>query len=190
VLLMTAHFCNWEWQVLAGNLVLDAPMAPVYRPQRLQALDRFLRETRSRFGGDPISHKKLTRWLLRHRSESTVYAMVADQTPTADEPMHWTRFLNQDSAFFVGADAIARILKAPVLFVHMRRVARGRYSMRLSRLAQPPYERGTDTAVIESYARVLEQEIRSSPADWLWVHRKWKYTMPAGTKVRPDAQPP
>jgi Kdo2-lipid IVA lauroyltransferase/acyltransferase len=35
VLLMTAHFCNWEWQVLAGNTALDRPMFPVYKPQRV-----------------------------------------------------------------------------------------------------------------------------------------------------------
>lgn len=179
VLLMTAHFCNWEWQVLAGNLALDAPMFPVYKPQRAGAIDRFLRDTRSRFGGELIPHKELTRRLVRSRSEAHVYALVADQTPTPDEPKHWTTFLNQDSAFFVGADAIARILKAPVMFVHMRRVGRGRYVMRVSRLTGPPYRHGPSTGVIEAYARALETEIRASPADWLWVHRKWKYAPPA-----------
>ena len=142
VLLMTAHFCNWEWQVLAGNGVLDHPMYPVYKPQRLASLDRFILAARGRFGGTPIPHKALTRELLRHRSEARVYAMVADQVPTIDEPKHWTRFLGQDSAFFVGADAIARILAAPVVFVEMHRVRRGHYRMRLERIAEPPYARG------------------------------------------------
>ena len=179
VLLMTAHFCNWEWQVLAGNTVLDRPMFPVYKPQRVATMDRFLREARARFGGMPIPHKTLTRELIRRRSEANVYAMVADQTPTIDEPKHWTRFLDQDTAFFVGADAIARILKAPVVFVEMYRVSRGRYRMRVSMLARPPYDRGADTEVIERYARALEREIRNAPADWLWIHRKWKYPKPA-----------
>jgi Kdo2-lipid IVA lauroyltransferase/acyltransferase len=178
VLLMTAHFCNWEWQVLAGNLVLDRPMFPVYKPQRIGAIDRFLRETRARFGGEPIPHKRLTRVLLKRRSEAQVYAMVADQTPTVDEPKHWTGFLQRETAFFVGADAIARILQAPVFFVHMRRVARGHYAMRVSRLTDPPYPKGGTTDVIERYARALESEIRASPADWLWIHNKWKYEAP------------
>jgi KDO2-lipid IV(A) lauroyltransferase len=179
VLLMTAHFCNWEWQVLAGNLALDRPMFPVYKPQRSMAVDRLLREARARFGGEPIPHKKLTRFLLKRRSEANVYAMVADQTPTIDEPKHWTTFLHQETAFFVGADAIARILQAPVLFVEMHRVARGRYTMRLSRIADPPYAKGRDAKVIERYARALERQIQASPADWLWVHNKWKYARSA-----------
>ena len=38
--------------------------------------------------------------------------------------------------------------------------------------------KGVDTGVVERYARALEGEIRRSPADWLWVHRKWKYGRP------------
>jgi KDO2-lipid IV(A) lauroyltransferase len=151
VLLMTAHFCNWEWQVLAGNTVLDRPMFPVYKPQRVAMMDRFLRDARGRFGGTPIPHKTLTRELIRRRSEAQVYAMVADQTPTVDEP---------------------------IVFVEMYRESRGRYRMRVSMLSTPPYDRAEGAQVIERYARALENEIRTSPADWLWIHRKWKYPKP------------
>lgn len=179
VLLMTAHFCNWEWQVLAGNVVLAKPLCPVYKPQRVATIDRFLLEARSRFGSTPIPHKKFMRELIKRRREANVYAMVADQAPTIDEPKHWTRFLHQQTAFFMGPDTIARALQAPVLFVEMYRTRRGHYTMRASVLAEPPYARGTSPALIERYARALEGEIRASPPDWLWVHRRWKYPMPA-----------
>jgi len=176
ILLMTAHYCNWEWQVLAGNTWLDEPMFPVYKPQRFAAIDRFLLEARGRFGGTPIPHTRLTRELLRRRSETHVYAMVADQTPVHNELKYWTSFLHQDTAFFMGADAIARILEAAVVFVEMQRARRGYYTMKVSVIAEPPYERGTSTVVVERYVRALEAEIRSNPANWLWIHRKWKYS--------------
>jgi len=178
ILLMTAHYCNWEWQVLAGNTWLDEPMFPVYKPQRVAAVDTFLREARGRFGGTPIPHTKLTRELLRRRSETHVYALVADQTPVHDEAKYWTTFLHQDTAFFMGADAIARILQAAVVFVEMQRVRRGYYTMKVSVIAEPPYERGPSTAVVERYVRALEGEIQRNPANWLWIHRKWKYPKP------------
>lgn len=180
ILLLTAHYCNWEWQVLAGNTWLDEPMFPVYKPQRVAAIDNFLREARGRFGGTPIPHTRLTRELLRRRSETHVYAMVADQTPPHNDPQYWTTFLHQDTAFFMGADAIARILQAVVVFVEMRRVRRGYYTMKVSVLAEPPYDRAAGTEIVERYARALENEIRSGPANWLWIHRKWKYPKPPG----------
>ena len=180
ILLMTAHYCNWEWQVLAGNTWLDEPMFPIYKPQRFAAMDRFLSEARGRFGGTPIAHTKVTRELLRRRSETHVYAMVADQTPPHNDPKYWSTFLHQDTAFFVGADAIARILQATVVFVEMQRVRRGHYTMKVSVIAEPPYERGASTVIVERYVRALESEIRSNPANWLWIHRKWKYPKPPG----------
>jgi KDO2-lipid IV(A) lauroyltransferase len=189
VLLLTAHFCNWEWQILAGNLQVGVPVNAIYKPQRVAGIDRFLRAARSRFGGEPIPHKQLMREVLRRRREPRVYAMVADQTPTPEEPKHWTRFLDEDSAFFVGPDVVARAAAAAVLFVDVERVGRGRYRMRLVPLAEPPYRKGLDTGVVERYARALEGEIRRSPADWLWVHRKWKYGRPraaAGAAATPS----
>ena len=29
--------------------------------------------------------------------------------------------------------------------------------------------------IAERYARGLEATVRAHPADWLWIHNKWKY---------------
>jgi KDO2-lipid IV(A) lauroyltransferase len=180
VVLLAAHFCNWEWLLLAAGVQLGVPIDAVYTPQRIAGFDHFLREARARFGGRPIPAGSFLVEVMKRKGQARVYALVADQTPHHKDEKHWTRFLNQDTAFFVGADKIARILKAPVLFVAMRRVRPGYYAARLELLAEPPYERGNEAGVeiIERYARALEAEIRASPADWLWVERKWKYAKP------------
>jgi KDO2-lipid IV(A) lauroyltransferase len=62
-----------------------------------------------------------------------------------------------------------------VLYVSMRRVRRGYYSVRLLEIGVPPYDEGADTAIVERYVHSLERDIRDSPADWLWLQKKWKY---------------
>ncbi len=178
VVLLAAHFCNWEWLLLAAGIELDVPIDAVYKPQRVRGIDTFLKRQRARFGGNPIAHRSFVFEVMKRRGEARVYALVADQTPRHDEEKHWTTFLEQDTAFHVGADKIARIAKAPVLYVAMRREGPGRYSVELSPLAEPPYERDTGPQIVERYARKLEDEIRRSPADWLWLNRKWKYRKP------------
>jgi Kdo2-lipid IVA lauroyltransferase/acyltransferase len=178
VVLLAAHFCNWEWLLLTAGGVLKVPIDAVYKPQRVQGIDAFLRAARSRFGGNPIPHQNFMFEVMKRRREAHAYALVADHTPKHDEEKHWTRFLNQDTAFFVGADKIARILKAPVVYVAMRRVRPGYYTVELKLLAEPPYDRDAGPEIVERYARALEEEIRRSPADWLWLHRKWKYRKP------------
>ena len=175
VILLTAHMCNWEWLLQAGGAELGFPIDVVYKPIRLASVDEFFREARSRFGGKPITIDRFVYELMRRASEARAYALVADQTPVRKADKHWTRFLNQDTAFYVGADKIARFLDAPVVYVAMRRVRRGYYAARIHVLAEPPYDADLEPPLIERYARRLEDEIRAHPADWLWVHNKWKY---------------
>jgi KDO2-lipid IV(A) lauroyltransferase len=184
VILLTAHVCNWEWLLPGGGAHFGIPIDAVYKPIRVASLDTYMRDARSRFGGQPIPIKSFAFELLRRAGQPRAYGLVADQTPLKSMDKHWTRFLNQDTAFFVGAEKIARFLEAPVVYVAMRRVSRGRYAVHLHVLAEPPYDDGqhesgdADTWITEAYARKLEAEIRASPADWLWVHNKWKYPRP------------
>jgi KDO2-lipid IV(A) lauroyltransferase len=183
VILLTAHVCNWEWLLPGGGAHFGIPIDAVYKPIRVASLDEYMRDARSRFGGKPIPIKSFAFELMRRAGEPRAYGLVADQTPLKSMAKHWTRFLNQDTAFFVGAEKIARFLEAPVVYVAMRGLERSRYAVHLHVLAEPPYDSADDTAhdeawITEAYARKLEQEIRSSPADWLWVHNKWKYPKP------------
>jgi len=176
VVLLTAHTCNWEWLLLAAGARFGIPIDAVYKTLRLKVVDAFTREMRSRFGGNPIPFENFVFELLKRAGEARAYGLLADQTPVKRMPKYWTKFLNQDTAFFLGPERIARYLDAPVLYVEMKRAGTGRYSVRLHVLAEPPYEdEDAGVKIAEAYARGLEATIRAHPADWLWIHNKWKY---------------
>ena len=175
VVLLTAHYGNWEWLSLAAGVRFGITIDVVYQRQRVEAIDSFLREARARFGSRFVPREEFIFDLMSRAGEPRAYALIADQTPKhKNDPRHWTRFLGQDTAFFRGAGKIAQFLDARVLYVTMRRVRRGRYSVRLSVLADPPYEADANEMIVERYARGLEHDIRESPADWLWLQNKWK----------------
>jgi KDO2-lipid IV(A) lauroyltransferase len=99
--------------------------------------------------------------------------MIADQEPTKSEHKQWLRFLNRDTAFFVGTEEIARATRYPVFFAQMRRLARGRYRMEFASLAAAG-EASAPGELTERYARAVEAQIRSSPPDWPWSHKRWR----------------
>ena len=185
VVVLTAHVCNWEWLLPGTAAQFGIPIDAVYKPLRVASLDAFIRDTRSRFGGKPIPIQSFLFEVMRRAGQARAYAMVADQTPPRNMDKYWTRFLHQDTAFFTGADKIARFLDAPVIYIAMRRVSKGHYSVRVHVLVEPPYDADEDLDVVERYARRLELEIRDNPADWLWVHNKWKYPKPAAEAAEP-----
>jgi KDO2-lipid IV(A) lauroyltransferase len=180
VVLLAAHYGNWEWLLLSGGATFGFPIDAVYQPQRLEGLDRFLRDARSRFGGKPIPQRDFAFEILNRAGEMRGYALIADQTPRPADRKYWTRLLNRDTAFFVGAEKVARFLDAPVFFMTMRRRRRGYYSARFVPLAEPPYDGSESTPIMESFARHLECEVTRAPAEWLWLQKRWKYPRPAG----------
>jgi KDO2-lipid IV(A) lauroyltransferase len=180
VILLAAHCANWEWLLLSGCATFGFPIDAVYQPQRLAGIDRFLRETRSRFGGSPIPQGEFVFELMSRAGGLRGYALIADQMPRRQDRKYWTRMLNRDTAFFIGAEKIARFLDSPVLYVGISRLRRGYYSVRFVTLAAPPYEGGDAVPIMESFARQLEASVRAAPADWLWLQKRWKYARPAG----------
>lgn len=180
VVLLSAHVCNWEWLLLAAGARFRVPIDAVYKPPRLKGVDVFSRRLRSRFGGQPIALADVVFELLKRAGQARAYGLLADQTPPKHMPKYWTTFLNCDTAFFLGPERMARFLDAPVIYVEMLRTGLGRYRVRMHVLAEPPFEADDDGRhIAQAYARCLEATIRAQPADWLWVHNKWKYPRPA-----------
>jgi Kdo2-lipid IVA lauroyltransferase/acyltransferase len=173
VLLIAAHQCNWEWMLLALSLELGYPLDAAYKPLVNEWAEREMRKLRSRFGSRLVPAKELLPDILKRHGVVRAIAMVADQEPTTSERRYWTRFLNRDTAFYMGPEEISRVTRFPVFFIAMRRRARGYYEMEFLPLAAarqslPP------GALTERYARLVEEQIHAAPPDWLWSHKRWK----------------
>jgi len=173
VLLVAAHQCNWEWMLLALSIELGYPLDAAYKPLVNDWAEREMKKVRSRFGSRLVPAKDLLPDILRRRGIVRAIAMVADQEPTTSEHKHWTRFLNRDTAFYMGPEEISRVTRLPVFFIAMRRVARGHYEMEFQPLATPG-ESLQPGELTERYARRVEEQIRAAPPDWPWSHKRWK----------------
>ena len=173
VLLVAAHQCNWEWMLLALSLELGYPLDAAYKPLVDNWAEREMKKVRTRFGSRLVPAKDLLADIIKRRDVVRAVAMVADQEPTTSEHKYWTRFLNRDTAFYLGAEELARVTRLPVFFIAMRRTARGYYEMHFEPLASAaqPLPAG---ALTERYARRVEEQIRSAPSDWPWSHKRWK----------------
>jgi KDO2-lipid IV(A) lauroyltransferase len=177
VLVVCAHQCNWEWQLLALSAQLQVPVQAAYKPLRGSLGERLMRILRSQFGAELVPAKELLPSLLRRRDARAI-AMVADQAPVSSDFKHWTRFLEQPTAFYLGPAKIAQATRFAVLFARMLRISRGRYEVVFEPLAAAG-ERATAAEITERYARAVETQVRAAPADWLWSHRRWKLSPPA-----------
>ena len=177
VLLLAAHQCNWEWMLLALSSELGMPVEAAYKPLVDKWAELEMRNLRGRFGARLIPAQELLGDIIRQRHAPRAIAIIADQEPVSSERRHWIRFLNRDTAFFVGPEEIARSVRYAAFFVGLRRTARGHYEIEFVNLARAGEQlpAGEFTA---RYARLVEEQIRAAPADWPWSHKRWKLKKP------------
>jgi KDO2-lipid IV(A) lauroyltransferase len=177
VMLVTSHLCNWEWLLQAVALQLGYPLDAAYKPLHDQWAERLMLRVRSRFGARLIPAKELLADFLRRRGIVRALAMNADQAPVSTDKRYWTVFLGQDTAFYIGAEQIARATRLPILYVSMRRIGRGHYEGDL-RLLWDGREALEPNVITERYARTCELDVLKNPADWLWSYRRWRLQKP------------
>ncbi len=177
VMLVTSHLCNWEWLLHGVTLQLGYPVDAAYKPLHDQWAERLMLEVRSRFGARLVPAKELLADFLRRRGVVRAVAMNADQAPVSTDKRYWTLFLGQDTAFYVGAEQIARATRLPILYVRVRRIRRGFYEVELQPLWDGR-EAADPNTVTERYARACELDVLKSPADWLWSYRRWRLKKP------------
>jgi KDO2-lipid IV(A) lauroyltransferase len=152
---------------------LGVPLDVAYKPLKSRAADRVLLALRRRWGVNLVPAKNLLADLLQRRHVVRGIAMLADQAPRTSEHQHWLPFLGRDTAFYLGPEQMARATRYGAVYVSMRRVRRGHYEAQCLPLAEggEVLQPGEFT---RRYARLVERDIRASPAEWTWGHRRWK----------------
>ena len=174
VLVLAAHQCNWEWMLLGAVGQLGMPVDAAYKPlvRQLGGTRDAQAALRVRRAHDPRAgvvrrHHQAARHAARHRHPG--------RPGTEDgERKHWVRFLNRDSAFFVGPEgdrAQPRVTRRSSS--QLRRTARGHYEVEFVRIAAAGEQLPTGEFTAR-YARMVEEQIRAAPADWPWSHKRWK----------------
>lgn len=174
VIVLAGHLCNWEWLLSACMIKGKYPIDAVYKPLSNQFSDKFMLSIRSKFGANPIAMKDTLRDQVKKKNIPHGLAMVADQSPMKSEIQYWTTFFNQDTPYYVGADKISKMLNMPVLFIGMKKIKRGHYEAFFKEIGIDDSDKN-EFAITEAYNKILEEEIRKQPENWLWSHRRWKH---------------
>jgi KDO2-lipid IV(A) lauroyltransferase len=172
LVLAGGHLGNPEWMLLRLSLELGDGLLGLYKPIRNKRMDGWFLRLRTRFGARLVPAKSVLAELARFR-EARAIGLLADQAPTTSPEKHWTRFLEQETAFYMGPELLARALRSQLCMIRVERLARGRYRVTLEPLNEAG-ERLATGALSDRYAQALEREIRADPASWWWSHKRWK----------------
>ncbi len=180
-LLLTGHCGNWE---IVGYTMalLGFNMHAIYRPLDLRPADDWVRQTRSRRGLDLLDKFGAMRAMPKLMGNGEAVAFVADQN-AGDRGLQVPYFGRLASSYkSIGLTALQ--YNANILIGQARRlpVAPGsNQSMRyrievVDQFSSEDWNNQPDPLfyITARYRRSLEQMIRKSPEQYLWMHRIWK----------------
>lgn len=175
VLLLGAHFGNWELLPLVGHIA-DIPLGIVYRPLDAPFLDALIRNLRSRYGGHPIPNTKgAMRRIFKSLRRGGAVGLLMDQSADWYDGV-FVDFFNRGTFTNSGMALLALKSGAPVVPLFLVREANGFRAIFGPEL--PLIRTGDRTKDIEAntqqYNWVVEAYARMFPTQWFWVHRRWK----------------
>jgi len=170
IILLTAHFGNWELSAMVSALKGFAPIV-LAREQSMKRLNELINRLRESKGLQVVRKGITTKYIVKALHEGKIIGMVGDQN--AGKTGVFMEFFGRPASTAPGTARIAQKTGAFILPAFLARI-KGPYH-RLVLEKPMKIEKGEDiTPYLESYNRILEKYVRMYPDQWLWLHRRWK----------------
>ncbi len=175
LLIMSAHFGNWEYgAALIAQLV--QPINVVYRPFDSAALENLIGWVRASTGNTPLPKDRATLRMFRSLARNESIGILIDQNVAWEEGV-FVDFFGRPACTTDGLALLALNTAAPVIPTFMFREKDGRYRLILGEEVEiiRTGDMNADIAAnTQKFTKIIEDMIRQYPAQWLWLHQRWK----------------
>ncbi len=178
VILLGGHFTTLE---ISGRLLafhVDG-LQPIYKPARNPLFEAMMVRSRQRLFDDLLNSRDM-RTILRNLKRGKVVWYAPDQDFGRERSV-FAPFFGVPAATLTTTARLAKLSGAPLVPYASERHADGRFTIRLLP-ALEGFPSGDDIADASRVNAVLEEQIRRTPAQYLWVHKRFK--------TRPPGEPP
>ncbi|MFI5294924.1 MAG: lysophospholipid acyltransferase family protein [Thermodesulfovibrionales bacterium] len=173
-LIITGHCGNWELNALAaaGNLT---KIHVVARPIDNPYLNRLVEKTRRKYGNRVIYKKGALKKILFALSKNETVVILMDQSVVISEGV-MADFLGKKDYTIKTPALIAFKAGSPVLPAFIRRSGDGHIIEIGEELILDRSDGGEKTVYANTVkmSQSIEEYVRQNPAEWLWIHRRWK----------------
>ena len=184
------HFGNFELYARFGQFAPPYKCATTYRGLRQASLDRLLQTLRERSGCLFFERRFDSQPLKAFMKQpGVILGLLSDQSAGAVR----VPFLGHDCSTTAAPAIFALRYHCALITGICYRVGLARW--RIEAGAEIPiYEGGrprSSAAIMGDVNRAFEAAVRRDPANWFWVHRRWKpaENRPGGTPALPLSRP-
>jgi len=176
LILLTAHFGNWELGAIIMKLVIGNPLIVLSKKQKNKYVTEWMKKIRERFGNSEIYLGISVRELFTALKNKNIVGIVGDQR--APQTSIKINFFNQKTPFFSGFTNLALKLNTPIIAAFAIRQNDFKYKVELHEIVFSENSEINDANIrllLQQYADLLQAKIIAHPEQWFWMHNIWKY---------------
>lgn len=180
-LVLTGHIGNWELLGLAAGR-LGVKINAVVRPFKDPRFEQFWNESREKvFGLSLLTSTNSFRACLKALRRKEMVTVLLDQHAIPREGVV-VDFFGRPASTHPGLALLAAHTQLPVLPAFMERQSMGRHTVHVLPPVPPPADTSPESIreATQQYTRIVEDYIREHPAQWIWLHGRWKVKKPPG----------
>ena len=188
VILLTAHFGNWEISSLAASMN-GYTMSVFAREQKYEKLNNLLNEFRQSTGCKVITKGFSVKDIIKTLNNNGIVGMLSDQDAGANGV--FVNFFNRPASTAQGAVAFSSKTGAAILPSFIWRVGTDKHTARVGEqfeLVNTGNKKEDMKQNLQRAAGILEGYIRKFPEQWLWSHKRWKSTPQRSVMVLGDGK--
>ncbi|MGQ9617528.1 MAG: lysophospholipid acyltransferase family protein [Candidatus Aminicenantia bacterium] len=171
ILLLSAHFGNWELIPLA--LAINGhPINAIARKFDNPYLDRVVTKFRERYGNKVIYKQDAKREVIEFLCKGGCVGILPDQNTLKNHGI-FVDFFGVPACTSTGLAVFHLKYNSPIVPVFCFPDSNFNYIIEVKK---PIFANSDDSLlkVTHQYTKIIEDEIRSSPHLWLWFHQRWK----------------
>ena len=179
LVLVGAHFGNWELMAAAGPLA-GYKVSAVVRPLDNSHVDKIVREVRESSGLEIIGRRVSALAIVRRLKRNQIVGILADQNTRKQNV--FVDFFGLKAATTPGPALLALKTGAILVPVFMVREGVGKHRLVVEDPIDVVHTGDQQADVIATTQKcvdILEKYVRKYPSQWFWVHRRWR-TRPPG----------
>ncbi len=174
VVLAMSHMSNWELYAQVCFQRPETSFGTVYQALRNPHLDDLINRDRRRLGVKTFNRKNGFEAAIALLRQPGSVGILVDQS--AGHSGIWMPFFNRLGSTSPLAATLAIRTNSAVVpaAIYTSGFARWRVVFE----DEIPYDPSNPEQLTADINRVLERQVRRSPADWFWVHNRWKTPWP------------
>ena len=176
VIVLSAHYGNWELLAYTCGLISGIPLLVVVENQKNSFIKKNINKFRTRCGNKVVSRYNAARDIVRELRNGGTVALLADQAATKDKDI-FVDFFGRKAATYEAPANLALKFGIPLLCAYPVRLDDGTYLAKVYNIEHSDldYNKEGIEELTKRHVMTLENAIRQHPELWAWQHKRWKH---------------